>query len=59
MILLRLYLRIDHDNSGFASDWLLEDVRIYIPKYERIWIFSYGKWLSESKNELQFEIEPF
>lgn len=59
MILLRLYLRIGHDNSGVLPGWLLEDVIIYIPKYERIWIFSYGKLLDKSKNEHQFEIEPF
>jgi hypothetical protein len=59
MILLWLYLRIGHDNSGFASDWFFEYVGIYMPKYNHTWIFSYGKWLSQSRNEHQFEIEFF
>lgn len=52
--------RIGHDNANKPlADWLLVRVAIYIPKLSQTWIFPCGKWLSDSKDERQLEVELF
>ncbi|CAF3698383.1 unnamed protein product [Rotaria sp. Silwood1] len=52
-------IKIGHDNSGFASDWLLERVEINIPKLGHTWIFPCDKWISKTKKDAQLEIELY
>ncbi|CAF1135774.1 unnamed protein product [Rotaria sordida] len=52
-------IKIGHDNSGFASDWLLEYVEINVPKLDHTWIFPCGKWLNKTKHICQLEVELY
>ncbi|CAF0916712.1 unnamed protein product [Rotaria sordida] len=50
---------IGHDESGFASDWLLERVEIDIPTLGHTWIFPCGKRIRKTTNNVQAEVELY
>ena len=51
-------LRIGHDNSD-STGWFVDEVNIDIPTRDEHAQFKIGRWLSETKDDKQIEVELY
>ncbi|PAA79474.1 hypothetical protein BOX15_Mlig008366g2 [Macrostomum lignano] len=46
-------IRIEHNDSGFRSDWLLAKVTVKDSSSGKVWVFNCNQWLSKKKGDKQ------